>query len=206
MLRNSVVTALVVCAMSAAPAFAQKIEVSPFAGAVVPLSNVIDEAGVELKHKAGIAFGGRVTAWMPGSLGFEGQAAYALSDVKLTIDGVEEECVGDECDSSIFFGAAKVLYRFAPPTGVAAFHIGGGPAVVIRGGNAYEGATGTTDIAGILNVGASFKVGPLVSVRVDAEDYLSSAKFGAEGETGETESKLQNDVVLSAGVQISVGR
>jgi hypothetical protein len=114
-----------------------------------------------------------------------------------------EDC-GDPCDSSIFLAAAKVMYRFGPPMGNSSFHIGGGPAILSRGGNAYEGADGTTDIGGVVNLGASFKVGPTISIRVDAEDYLSSAKFGADGE--ESESKLQNDVTLSVGAQISVGR
>lgn len=131
-----------------------------------------------------------MTLWLPSSLGFEGQAAYALSDGKVTVDGTEVECF--DCDSSIFLAAAKVLYRFAPLAGVASFHIGGGAALIGRGGDLYEGVEGATDIGGIVNVGASFEVGPLVSVRVDAEDYLSSAKFGAEG--AESESKFRNDL------------
>lgn len=208
MLRKSVTLAVAAAAFWTVPAFAQQVELSPYVGAVVPFSNVLEEedptlGSTELKHKVGIALGGRVTLWTPGSLGFEGQFAYALSNVKLTVDGTEVEDCGEACDASIVFGAAKVMFRFAPPAGGASFHIGGGPAVISRSGNAYEGAEGTTDIGGVVNLGVSFKVGPVVSVRVDAEDYLSSAKFGAEG--AESESKFQNDVVLAAGVQIGVG-
>jgi hypothetical protein len=203
MLSRGSVGLVVLCLASAAPALAQmpKVEFTPYAGALLPLSNVIEETGSEAKHDVGVAFGGRVTVWLPASnVGIEGTGAYALSDLELTsLPG------SSTADANVALAGAKILFRVQPPTGIASFHFGAGPALVIRGGDAYTGTEGTTDFGGLANVGASFKVGPFIGVRIDVEDYISSAKF-SDGAGTETNSKFQNDLVVSGGVLISVGK
>jgi hypothetical protein len=197
-------------------ASAQLVEVAPFVGMVVPLSNVIEQEDPlfgELAggHEVGPMFGGRVILWFTDRLGLEGHAAYALSDGEAEQNGQPADCADaglpDDClDASIFFGAAKLLYRLGSPDAEVSAHLGGGPAVISRSGNAYDGfEEGRTDIGGIVNLGISFRVAPRVSIRVDVEDYISSAKF-TDSLGDETDSKLQNDLTLTAGVQFAVSR
>jgi hypothetical protein len=77
-----------------------------------------------------------------------------------------------------------------------------------RSGDAYDTfdiEEGKTDVGGVVNLGASFRLASGVSLRVDAEDYLSSAKF-TDSLGDETDPKFQNDLTLTAGIQIALGR
>lgn len=199
MWRRSAVCTLAFCGLGVTPALAQTAEIMLYAGGYVPLAKVIDEAGATAEHDVGVVFGGRLNRWWPGGIGVEGGAAYALSSVSAAVP----DLLAASDDASVFLASVKVLYRFGLPTGIASFHIGGGGALVARGGAAYEGTQGTSDFGGIANVGASFTLGPMIAIRLDAEDYITSAKFEADAD--ETESKLQNDLVFSAGVRISFG-
>ncbi len=120
-------------------------------------------------------FGGRVTVWFTDHVGLEGQGAYALSDGEAEQNGEPFECAD------------------------------AGPAVIDRSGKAYDAFAvedGKTDIGGVVNLGLSFRVASGVSVRGDAEDYISSAKF-TDSFGDEIDPKLQNDLTLTAGIQIA---
>lgn len=197
---RSVVCALVYCAFGVAPAAAQGIGVTPYVGGYVPLAEVIDDAGGTAEHEVGVVFGARVGRWWPGGLGVEGGLAYALSDVSAAVPGL----LAASDAASVFLVSVKALYRFGLAARAVTFHIGGGGAWVSRGGDAYEGTRGTADLGAVANVGASITLGPRLAIRLDAEDYITSARF--EADLDQTESKLQNDLVLSAGVRVSVGR
>ncbi len=99
----------------------------------------------------------------------------------------------------------KGLYRLTPqPDAIWAIHLGGGVALLSHGGDFWDGVDGTTDIGGVLNVGATFEVSEQVGIRLDVEDFLYAAKFTDNGE--ETDSKFQNDLVFTGGIAIMVGR
>jgi hypothetical protein len=205
-----------ICLVPALSASAQRVEVAPFVGVVVPLSNVIEQEDplfeeLSGRHEVGPMFGGRVILWFTDRLGLEGQAAYAFSNGEVEQDGESFDCADfglpEDClDASIFFGAAKVVYQLGGQNGSIRAHLGGGPAIIDRSGNAYQGyEEGKTDIGGVVNLGVSFKVAPRVSIRVDAEHYISFAKF-TDFSGDETDSELQNDLTLTAGVQFAVSR
>ncbi len=64
---------------------------------------------------------------------------------------------------------------------------------------------GKTDIGGVVNIGATFDVTPQVAIRLDAQDYIYSAKFEADGaDVGD--SKFQNDIAITGGIVVKVGR
>ncbi len=60
------------------------------------------------------------------------------------------------------------------------------------------GIEGIDDLGGTLGLGAKLGHGPMFSIRVDLEDFICSAKFNSD--TEESDSKLQNDLLLSAGL------
>jgi opacity protein-like surface antigen len=210
---------------SVAPAAAQQvmIEINPFGGLYLPTTDVIEFDSVILdlpseemataKQKTAAAFGGRITIWLQQAFAIEGGFAYALSDGDVELNGqdlCDTSFDGDAivCDANVWFGSLKGLYRFAPQAGANwAIHLGAGPAVISRGGDAFEDADGKTDIGGVLNVGASFDLTPQVAIRLDAEDYLYSAKF-EDSESGVElgDSKFQNDLLFTGGIAIRLGR
>ncbi len=176
------------------------------------------------KQKSAVSFGARVSAWITEVFGLEGSFTFALSDGEtslaadilgvsvegdvcgvVTLDG-EDIPTGAECDSNVLYASAKALYRVIPqPGGMLSIHLGGGPALISRGGDFWDGIDGTTDIGGVLNVGATFDVSPQVGIRLDAEDYLYSAKFEVDNaEVGD--SKFQNDLFFTGGIVIKFGQ
>lgn len=198
--------------LTAAPALAQPaVEIVPMIGAYVPLGTLVtieeidEELGAittELEHKPALLLGARVDFWTMGNMGLEASLAYAMSDVEATVTTDLGEG-SDDMSANTFLAAAKVLYRLGVPGGPARFHLGGGLAMIKHGGDAFEDVDGTTDIGGVVGLGASISLPGTLGIRIDLEDYIYSAKFG-EGDN-ESDSELQNDVVLTAGVAFKLG-
>lgn len=57
-------------------------ELTPFLGAFIPLSNVMDQNDAEVKHQPNLAGGLRATLGGAGRMRFEGVLAYAAGAVK----------------------------------------------------------------------------------------------------------------------------
>ena len=73
--------------------------------------------------------------------------------------------------------------------------------MVSRGGDAYQGASGLTDFAGNLGLGALFRVGSGFRIRLEVETYVYQTEITfANGET--SGAKLQGDFVFTFGVSI----
>ena len=133
-----------------------------------------------------MAFGGRLLRMFNAAWGAEFSVGYAGS-------GVEDS--DDEEDASITMFSARLVRQFSPT-----FMGGGGLAYVTRGGTFWEDIDGTSDIGANLFLAYLFPMGERMKVRIEIEDYISSAGF--EVGTFETDGQLQNDLVLSGGVMI----
>jgi hypothetical protein len=82
-----------------------------------------------------------------------------------------------------------------------AFYVSGGIGIVSRSGDFFEGADDTSDIAGVVGVGLRYGLGPGWRIRFDVRDYISSFVNKELDELLDTGSKLQNDIMLTAGVE-----
>lgn len=192
-------TALSALAVLAQPgsAAAQSVSITPFVGYYAPLSDVIEEGGETITTQGALTFGGRLTVQTPGSLGLEATVAHASAGV---------EGFGGETDGSLTILSARALFRLASLGPVGSLHAGAGLAYLMRGGEFWDAfeevlaVEGINDVAGTLGLGAKFGLGPMFAIRVDLEDYIYSAKFSSGSD--ETDSKLQNDLLLSAGLNI----
>ncbi|MGD8700512.1 MAG: hypothetical protein PVJ43_14545, partial [Gemmatimonadales bacterium] len=89
----------------------------------------------------------------------------------------------------------------APPLDPVAFYVSGGIGIVSRSGDFFEGADDTSDIAGVVGVGLRYGLGPGWRIRFDVRDYISSFVNKELDELLDTGSKLQNDIMLTAGVE-----
>lgn len=204
------------------PAAAQDktVEFTPFAGVYLSTADLISETatfeGVDFeasfKQKTALAFGGRVTGWFTDMVGLEGDFAYALSDVEISAAGGGTAADVD-ADAGLWAGSGALVLAF-PAGEMAEFRAKGGLAVIghtssddedLDGGSLWEDVDGTTDVGGVLGIGLHLMISDNIGVRIDAQDYLYSAKFG-DSDTGETDSQFQNDLLFTAGLSIGLGQ
>lgn len=192
---------VVAAALTTPPASLQAqdgIELTPFIGAFVPLSNVMEQNGAEVKHQPNLAGGLRMTTGGAGRMRFEGVVAVAGGAVKGT-SGLSEP----EVEGRVILASVRALWGLGAGGGAAAWHLTTGIGVLSRGAYAYESLDGTTDIGAVIGIGTRARIGDRWSLRIDLEDNISSAEFELGGAS--SGSKLQNDLMLSVGLAIPLG-
>jgi len=191
-----------------------QLEVAPYVGLYWPTSVLASEGFVTLQQQTSVIRGARMILWWR-RLGTEGSVGYAPSGVRASNNGLTYP-------SHVWTGSAKARLRVTPPAARAALQIAGGVGFVGRGGYAYPPwyVGPFSFVGGIANVVGVIKVLRWVGVRFDAEDFVYSAhlgqctRYGASpggvcevyipNPTGwPTDSRLQNDLVLSVGVALA---
>lgn len=184
-----------------------QVTVGGFGGAVLPASDLVDvlipEVGAfSFGHKTGWNAGGRLAVWPTARFGIELEGAYVGSNVD--VKGVlPPEFVQDTTVSAnMFMGSLNVMWAvIAPPLDPVAFYVSGGVGIVSRSGDFFEGSDDTSDIAGVVGVGLRYGLGPGWRIRFDMRDYISSFVNQELDDLLGTGSKLQNDIMLTAGVE-----
>lgn len=187
--------------VGSAPAAAQqRVDYVGYVGAYVPLNSAINEPNAEFQQQTGLSIGGRGTLWLEEALAVEGGFVFGFSDVEMS--GVAGQTTEG---GHVWAASGRALYRPFQTEGAVLIHLGGGLAIIGRGGDTYTNITGTTDIGGTVGVGASFAVARGFSIRIEAEDYFYWAKFNPDLPL-ETGTRFQNDLVFSAGLAGSIVR
>ena len=171
---------------------------TPIVGAYLATGNVYEEPGALGTARQGTSFagGGRLTFSSSGRLGFEAGLTYAPSKVQITTAAgtVDRR-------SNLWLGQLRLIYILNSQWAPVNVYAAGGAGVVARGGDAYQGATGLTDLAGNFALGALFRAGSGFRVRLEVESYLYKTEITFD--TGETSgSKLQADFIFSFGLSI----
>lgn len=190
---------------AALPAQARSLEITPYLGLYMPTTAVVSQfeptcsCDVSLKHKSAFLFGARVLYWMGDKFGLEGTVGYSGSGVTAEASGLGTA----DTTARIVVGSARLLARLGRPDASTGFLAGVGVGLVAHGGDAYDGATGTTDFGGSVMVGVRSRITSQLTVRLEFEDYLYSASFGP---SPNTDSKFQHDFVASVGLSIGFGR
>jgi hypothetical protein len=206
------VGALVLAAVPIRLAGQGKIEFTPFVGMYLPTANEIEFRDVvttgdkvTAKHKTTVIFGGRLSARVTDRVAVEGSFGYAPSKVEGTYTDPSNATQSSDTTGHVILASARVLVGFGPNAGSASWHLILGGGLVSHGGPAYDGTSGLTDFGGIAGVGAKFKVGPSLAIRVDVEDNLFSARFTDDASGTQTASMFQNDLVLLLGLAVPLG-
>ena len=182
----------------------QRTEITPFVASYYHLTHLGEgDAGLitgnpfTIDQKNAFAFGGRITVPIGARVSVEGEFAYSMSGVT-----IEEEDIGGNGinggisqDGSIIYGSLRAVIN---PRRSNLFLLAG-PAVIARGGDAWDGVDGTTDFGGVVGFGFRANVTPRFRVNFTAESYLYS--FSTEG----SDSKFQSDILVSLGIPISLG-
>jgi hypothetical protein len=211
------------------------VEVTGFVGALVPLAELLQFQSTGLilgvpvrvtlagKQKNSVAIGGRVSGWFSGRIGAEGTFTYSFSDLDvmrtIEIPTEPDRIQNTTAGASVWTVAVRVLYRLARIDKSAVILVGAGPAIISRGGSAFDApalglpgagaVTGTTDLGGVFDLGVRIDASSRVAIRLDAEAYLYSASLSLAnpiftGGAPPASSKFQSDLVLSAGLAIGL--
>ena len=194
---QSVVVAALMAVLSlyAAPVLAQKISLSPTIGVYIPTQELLTSASTGTLPKQEISFtlGGRLGIWLGSRIGIEASGDYAPSKLKFSAAGQSTQ------DANILTGSGKVTIYLLPETGIVSFKVTGGVGLVQRSGAAYANVIDKRDIGGTGGAALGFRLGPILSVVVGAEDYIYKPTFGG-GLAGL--AKMQHDIHLSFGIGI----
>jgi hypothetical protein len=185
--------------VGAQPLLAQRISISPDIGVYIPTTELVKAAsGEEFKQEVSLTLGGRMGIFFTDRLGLELTGAYAPSDLKITQSGLGDQ----NQDANVFTGSGRISYQLMPFSSPIAFIVTGGVGVVNRSGTFYEGMENKTDIGGTLGASARFRLGSLLRLQINAEDYVYKPKGDIPGFSPGDEKKTQNDVHLSLGIGI----
>lgn len=201
---------LFLASMSATRAYGQLpgLDLEPYIGVYIPFTDIVDAADIVgdvpdvVSQKEAFVIGGRVSLGLLPTLAIEGNAMYAFSEAEAEDGGSVEAA-----DAHVWAADGRLVLRLLP--GPVSPHIGGGIALIGRGGDAFEEVTGgKTDVGGVVGAGLKVKLPGIIALRGDADVFLYSAEFTVEPTPGEElslGSQFQADLVLSAGLVISLG-
>jgi len=181
-------------------AAAAQLMLTPIVGAYVPTGNVYEQSGTigTARQGTSFAFGGRLMFSASGRLGIEVGATYAPSKVEIVTTTTVSR------SAHLWLGQLRLVYVLNSEWAPINIYVAGGAGVVSRGGDAYEGVTGLTDLTGNLALGALFRVGSAYRIRLEVEDYLYRTEMTFP--SGETSgSRFQNDFVFTFGLSIPLG-
>lgn len=189
--------ALVAAPVGSLKAQGGAVELAPVVGVYVPLRSVIVQAdGTSAKQATAAAVGGRISVGTRGKVSFDGTVTYVPSDVNASAGA-------SGGSSSLLLIDARGVVSFGHAEAKTRFYVAGGPAVIIRNGEFYQGFQGTTDIGGNVAVGLRIALGK-VSGRVEVGSYLYSVTLTGAGNLT-TGSEFQADLLASVSVAIPLG-
>lgn len=200
--------ALLAALTLAAPlALAAQVEFTPFVASFYGLTHLREgDAGpfqgnpFTVDQLNSFALGGRIKLPVGATWAVEGEFTYAMSSLSVTEeDGVQAGIDGGiSQNGNILFGSVRGVYT---PRRSNLFLLVG-PAVVKRGGDAWDGVKSgdITDFGGVVGVGIRANVTPRFKLNITAESYL----YSFDGGSGD--SKLQSDLLVSIGVPIGLSK
>ncbi len=212
MLRKLCVAASMAAVAVATPARAQLLpsfDIEAYGGAYVPLQDLIvtQMFGAEFTQgqQKALALGGRLTWWVAGPLGLEGNIVYAFSDVEAGLPGNRQTI-----DANVWMADGRLAFRFGIPLAPVSFHLNGGGAYIKRGGDAFATVTdGDESFAGVVGVGLKVDLPALVGLRADVDSYLYKAEITGTDPASGTQvsfgSQFQSDIVVSLGLVFGLG-
>ncbi|MEO8635580.1 MAG: hypothetical protein ABI587_09935 [Gemmatimonadales bacterium] len=185
-----VILSLLMLAGTSVTAQAQRLSLAPNIGIYVPTSELVKAAaGQSFKQQVSISVGARLGLTFGQRFGVEASGDYAPSDLTFSAGGNTART-----KSKIISGSGKALVFLLPAQHPIAMLVSGGVSVVNRSGAAYP--TNTTNVGGALGASLRVRVGGLLSVQLNAEDFLYHARY--QGST-KASAVTQHDLHFSFG-------
>ena len=186
-----------------------RTEITPFVASYYGLTHIATGTGLfnvgvpfTIDQQNAAAFGLRITIPVGARLALEGEFSYATSGVSATEDTLFGPGLdgGLSQNGNIIFGSVRAVFT---PRRSNLFLLAG-PAIVKRGGDAWEGIDSgdITDFGGVVGFGVRANVTPKFRINFTAQAYLYS--FDAFPGAG-TDPEFQADFLVGLGIPISLG-
>ncbi len=191
----------VLATLGSSAAHAQvRFEIAPWVGSYYAVANTgLTEANTEERQENQPAFGVALVARLNQLLGAEASFAYVKSGVN--IDRTGAAAGARLALPGTLISASGRVRLWAPRSN---FYGLAGAGIVSRGGDAWDGFSSKSAIAGILGFGIQAEVSPAVRIDVKAEVQFYS--FDPDGNGTTYESKLMPDVLVGIGIPIALNR
>ena len=197
--RLSVVALLAVAPVSLNAQFS----IAPEIGVFVPTTPLVtaalggDPSQIgELKQEISLSIGGRMAIGF-GRFGIEMSGAYMPSGVVLSASGIDTTV-----NANLVTGTGQLWVQVLPQSSPLSLGLSGGLSVTSRGGEAFAGASNTTDLGGVLGVSLGLRLGPVIHLMVTAEDYIYNLDPALVGLPPGAQSQTQHDIHLNFGIGI----
>jgi hypothetical protein len=192
---------------------------TPLVGAFVPTNDisaaqVVNHGiarAVRARQQPGMAMGATGSVWMTDRLGVEIGALYAPSRLKgIATENQTGLTVTDKQGTNVWLSSAKLMLQMLPATSSYNLRLGLGPAVIHRGGSAFDidadgQFDGLTDVGAAMSLCTRIALTNSLGLRLRAENFLYQSKLGFESRAAggniAYDSRLQNDMVFSIGLQ-----
>lgn len=204
------------------------VVVTPYVGAYMPTDHVARTGvapggvkfSVDAKHQIAAVYGGNVSYWLNDHFAIEAGGAYTSSGLRslafVDQPGVVTTAPHTE-NAHVAFGSIKLMRQLLPEESNFNVRFGIGPAIISRGGTAYGGTayngvaagkiTGLTDYGAAISLCTRMSFTSDLALRLRAENYMYYSSMGWKSATSSSQdfnfdSRLQNDFVFSAGLQL----
>jgi hypothetical protein len=206
---------------------AGRVVVTPYVGAYLPTDHVartaVTPAGTTLKLDAqqqiAAVFGANASYWFTDRFAIEGGGAFTESNLKSTTSFNQPSAVGaamQRQNAHVWLGSVKAMIQLLPDESAFNMRFGIGPAIISRGGAAYDRSAegrivGLTDYGAAMSLCTRLALMQNLALRLRAENYMYYSNMGFESSTDPTknfsfDSRIQHDFVLSAGLQFFLNR
>ncbi len=218
-------TALLLFQALANPARAQEtgsILVTAAVGLYAPMSDLVNVEGIQLApdQTATLSFGQepspalavRIGRYFTPKLALEVELVYAntLTTVSAPVRSGGRPPLEQTLNSRVLEGSVTAVYEvFRPPFTPLGVFVLGGVGLVNRSGDFYdEGGVffssldSQTTPALVVGTGFRYGIGQRFGIRFDVRDYISMYSLDLPGQ--ELDSSLQNDLLLSTGLEVLV--
>ena len=180
-----------------------QFSIAPEIGVYVPTTPLVTVAlqgnpgqFAELKQEIALSIGGRMAIGF-GRFGIEVSGAYMPSSVILSAAGIDTTA-----NANLVTGTGQLWVQVLPASSPLSLGLSGGLSVTSRGGDAFAGASNTTDLGGVLGLSLGLKLGPVIHLMVTAEDYIYNLDPALVGLPPGAESNTQHDIHLNFGIGI----
>ncbi len=180
-----------------------QFSIAPELGVYVPTTPLVTAAlqgnpgqFAELKQEIALSIGGRMAIGF-GRFGIEVSGAYMPSSVILSAAGIDTTA-----NANLVTGTGQLWVQVLPASSPLSLGLSGGLSVTSRGGDAFAGASNTTDLGGVLGLSLGLKLGPVIHLMVTAEDYIYNLDPALVGLPPGAESNTQHDIHLNFGIGI----
>ena len=174
----------------------------PSVGVLFPLADVVESGAISTgspaaDHEVSVVFGSRLTYWFIPEMAAELELVFSPSALKSDAFGMP-----GTVDAQFFVLSGRLVYDFGSDQSNSGFLLTGGLGLF---GTSYNEFDMTTGGLGLLGIGYRIRLDNALSLRLDLTDYITTTNWElADG--SETDQLLQTDLVLSAGLVITLNK